>query len=120
MYLRYMDASNVLGNKSRLSPPVFIKPDLTAEERAMESLLLKERRRLIEKGVSRRHIRIGNQSLIVHNKVNAKIQNSQLVIEFPTTVSLDTSHDVTLDISHDMATGNSTVQTELTAPDTSN
>ena len=41
--------------KSKLSPAVFVKPDLTTEERAMESLLLKERRILIEKGVSRQH-----------------------------------------------------------------
>ena len=52
-FLRYTDASNILGNKNQLSPSVFIKPDLIADERAMESLLLKERRRLIEKGVSR-------------------------------------------------------------------
>ena len=69
-FLRYTDASNVLGNKSQLSPPVFIKPDLTAKERAMESLLLKDRRRLIKQGISRQHIRIGNQSLFVHNKVH--------------------------------------------------
>ena len=87
---------------SQVSPPVFIKPNLTAKERAMESLLLKERKRLIEQHVSGWHIRIGNQSFFVHNKVHAKIQNSQLVIESPTTVTLDTSHDT--------ATGNSSAQ----------
>ena len=52
-FLRYTDASNILSNKSKLSKPVFVKPDLTSEERAIESLLLKERRALIEKGVGR-------------------------------------------------------------------
>ena len=93
-FLRYKDVSNILGNKSKLSPLVFVKPDLTAEERAMESLLLKERRILIDKGVSRQHIKIRNQSLIVLNKVHAKIQNSQLVIESPATATLDTSHNI--------------------------
>ena len=110
-FLRYTDASNVLGNKTKLSPLVFVKPDLTAEERAMESLLLKERRALIEKGVSRQHIRIRNQSLIVHNKVHTKIQNSQLVVEPPATVTLDASHNI--------ITSDSTAKMESTAPETS-
>jgi len=52
--LRSTDASNILRNKSKLTSvtkfdsPIFIKPDLTLEERSEESLLLKERRCLIE------------------------------------------------------------------------
>ena len=111
-FLRYTDVSNILGNKSKLSPLVFVKPDLTAEERAMEFLLLKERRILIDKGVSRQHIKVKNQSLIVHNKVHAKIQNSQLVVESPATATLDTSHNI--------ITSDSKAQMELMAPETSN
>ena len=55
-----------------------MKPDLTAEERVAESLLLKERRCLIEKGVARQFIKIRNQSLFVLNKLHATIQNQQL------------------------------------------
>ena len=55
-----------------------MKPDLTSEERAMESLLLKEWRALIEKGVARHFIKIRNQSLFVFNKLHAKIQNQKL------------------------------------------
>ena len=51
----------------------------------MESLLLKEKRSLIEKGISRQHIKIRNQSLLVHDKVHTKILNYQLFIESPTT-----------------------------------
>jgi len=57
-FLRYTDASNILNNKTKLSKPVYAKPDLSAEERAVESMLLKERRFLIEKGVSRQLIKI--------------------------------------------------------------
>ena len=77
-FLRYTDASNIINNKSKLSKPVFVKPDLTSEERAAESLLLKERRCLIEKGIARQSIQIRNQSLFVSNKLHAKIQNQQL------------------------------------------
>jgi len=77
-FLRYSDASNLLNGKSKLSKPIYVKPDLTPEERAMESLLLKERKSLIEKGIGRQFIKIRNQSLFVFNKLHAKIQNQQL------------------------------------------
>ena len=77
-FLRYADASSILNGKSKLTKPVFVKPDLTAEERVAESLLLKERRCLIEKGVARQFIKIRNQSLFVLNKLHATIQNQQL------------------------------------------
>ena len=77
-FLRYTDVSNILYSKSKLSKPVYVKPDLSAEERAMESLLLKERRSLIEKGIGRQFIKIRNQSLFVFNKLHAKIQDREL------------------------------------------
>ena len=78
-FLRYTDAFSILNSKSKLSKPVFVKPDLTAEERVAESLLLKERRCLIEKGIARHPcIKIRNQSLFVLNKLHATIQNQQL------------------------------------------
>ena len=77
-FLRYTDASTILNNKTKLSKPVYVKPDLSAEERAVESMLLKERRCLIEKGVARQFIKIRNQSLFVLNKLHAKVQNKQL------------------------------------------
>ena len=76
--LRSADASNILQNKSKLASSIYIKPDLTPEEKAIESLLLKERRSLIQKGFSRQHIKIRNQSLYVQNKLHASIRNSKL------------------------------------------
>ena len=64
-FLRYSDASNLLNSKSKLSKPIYVKPDLTPEERAMESLLLKERKSLIEKGIGKQFIKIRNQSLFI-------------------------------------------------------
>jgi len=74
-FLRYSDASNLLNSKSKLSNLVYVKPDLSPEERAMESLLLKEWRSLIEMGVARQ---FSNKAYFVFNKLHAKIQNQQL------------------------------------------
>ena len=74
-----------------------MKTDLSAEERAMESLLLKERRSLIEKGIGRQFIKIRNQSLFVFNKLHAKIQDQELQqVSAPSTtihVSLDAEQE---------------------------
>ena len=51
-FLRSADTANILRNKAQLSSPIYIKPDLTHEERIQESMLLKERRSLIDKGVN--------------------------------------------------------------------
>jgi len=67
-FLRYSDAFNLLNSKSKLSKPIYVKPDLSPEERAMESLLLKERKSLIEKGIGRQFIKIRNQSLFVFSQ----------------------------------------------------
>ena len=69
-FLRYSDASNLLNSKSKLSNLVYVKPDLSPEERAMESLLLKEWRSLIEMGVARQ---FNNKAYFMFNKLHAKI-----------------------------------------------
>ena len=59
-FLRSSVALDVLSNKSKLDTSVYIKFDLTPEERHKEMLLLKERRALINKGVERKEIKIHN------------------------------------------------------------
>ena len=39
-FIRYSDASHLLNSRSKLSKPIYVKPDLSPEERAVESLLL--------------------------------------------------------------------------------
>ena len=51
-FLQAADAMYLLSNKSKLKSQVFLKPDLTPEVRAKESLLLKERWSLIQKALS--------------------------------------------------------------------
>jgi len=75
--LRYSDASNLLNCKSKLSKPVYVKPDLSPEERAIESLLLKERRSL---GVARQFIKIRNQSIFVFKYTSCQDTKSTTAI----------------------------------------
>ena len=49
------------------------KPDLSSQERLCESLLLKERWKLIQAGTDRRHIKIRRSSLIVSGKFHAEV-----------------------------------------------
>ena len=67
--IRVADVSSVLSKRGLLSHPVFIKPDLTPEERERDSVLLKERWSLIQSGVVRRDIRIRDSRLYVKNKL---------------------------------------------------
>jgi len=82
--LRSTDASNILRNKSKLTSvtkfdsPIFTEPDLTPEERSLELLLLKERRRLIERGISHKQIKIRNYGIYIDNKPHCQVMGSTL------------------------------------------
>ena len=82
-FLRSIDISNVLRNKSKLKSGIFLKPDLSADEQAKESLLLKERWSLIQKGVERKRIKLRNFSIFVDNQTHCKVEGSQLVFKSP-------------------------------------
>ena len=53
-FLRSIDASMALSKISEFKSPIRIKPDLSPEERAQESVLLKEHWSLIQKGAERK------------------------------------------------------------------
>ena len=67
---------HILSNKKLLQPPVYIKPDLTLDERKAELLLLKERRVLINKDVTRNLIKLCKSQLLVDNYLHCLVQNS--------------------------------------------
>ena len=77
-FLRAADATYLLSNKSKLKSQVFLKPDLTPEDRAKESLLLKERWSLIQKGTERKLIKLHNYSIFVNGQLHCKVVESQL------------------------------------------
>ena len=79
-FLHSIDVSNVLRNKSKLKSGIFLKPDLFADERAKESLLLKEWWSLIQKG---KRIKLQNFIIFVDNQAHCKVEGSQLVFQSP-------------------------------------
>jgi len=77
-FLRFADVDYVLSIKLKLESKLFLKPDLTSEERAKESLLLKERWSLIQKGVERRQIRMRNYRIFINNQLHCKVVGTKL------------------------------------------
>jgi len=81
-FLRSNTAVDILSSKSKLEAPIYIKPDLSPQERQRERLLLKERRCLIEKGSERRYIKIRNDSLYLNNKLHCKVNSDGSKLEY--------------------------------------
>lgn len=77
-FTRVSDVTLILSQRSKLSnfPSISIKADLTRSERAIESLLLKERRSLITSGIDRKLIKIRGNSIFVNNKRHGKATES--------------------------------------------
>ena len=73
-----IDANTILANKSVLSSPLFIKPDMTASERAIESALLKQRWLLTEAGYHRKQIKFSNNRIYVSGKIFGQVTNGEL------------------------------------------
>ena len=88
-FLRSSVALDVLSNKTKLDTPVYLKPDLTPEERHKEMLLLKERRVLINKGVERKEIKIRNDSIFINNRFHCRVSDSSANLEFCTPATHD-------------------------------
>lgn len=78
-FIRSYDVASILSNRRNLAslPGISIKPDLTPEERKVESLLLKERRSLIDAGVERRDIQLKGNSLLVNKAKHGYVVNSE-------------------------------------------
>ena len=83
-FLRSNTAIDILSSKSKLEAPIYIKPDLTPQERQKERLLLKERRSLIDNGTERRYIKIRNDSLYLNNKLHCKVSTDGNKLEYVT------------------------------------
>ena len=93
---RTIDVSILLSKAAKSLPKgIRIKPDMTREERHIESLLLKERWSLIQSGLDRRAIRIRSDKIFVNNKLHGQVVNSSYVPHhLQTTVSgMDTSNN---------------------------
>ena len=66
-----------------MSHPFFVKPDLSPEERLRDSILLKERWKLIEAGTMRNEIKIRKNCLYVKGTLYGKLINSNFQLSTP-------------------------------------
>jgi len=78
-FLRALDASTVLFNRSKIKNPIMIKPDLTPEERKIESILLHERWNLIQQGINRKTIKLRNRQILVNNRLHGKVSDFKFI-----------------------------------------
>ena len=86
-FLRVTDVTSILKSKIKLKSPVYVKPDLSPEEQTKQSLLLKERRLLIQKGTDRRNIKVRNNSILVNDQPYCELNGLNLVFNQSPTAS---------------------------------
>lgn len=75
-FIRSADAYSVLAKKSSLSHPIFIRPDMTREERISHSILMKERWKLIESGVNRKDLKVRGKGIYVKDLLHGKLDSN--------------------------------------------
>ena len=94
---RSSDVQSILMQRNKLSskPSNAIKPDKSPEERKVESLLLKERRSLIDAGVERSSIRIKGNSIFVNKHKYGVISDSSFQKCPPVSDQYDHTIDLT-------------------------
>ena len=70
------EVNNILFNRRNLTSPEFIKPDLSPADRKIQSLLLTERRKLLDSGTDRSSIKIRKSSLYLNGKLYGSVVDS--------------------------------------------
>ena len=93
---RSIDVSAILANRWSLSSPFLIKPDMSPDERTIESTLLGERWSLIQAGHDRKRIKISNNRIYLDSKlfgevIDSHFQRSNNQDPQPTTINSNTS-----------------------------
>ena len=108
-FARSCDAVNVLSNRHRLSkvdcPNVSLKPFMSIAERKTESILLKERRALIDSGVERKYIKIRGNSIYVNN-IKVGSANKDSFVRHKTLQGQSQDNDTSIVISTNVASNN--------------
>jgi len=72
-----VDITSVLTKRGSLSKAYLIKADMTQEQHRLEIILMRERWKLIQSGVSRTHIKIRDSNIYVKNKLHGSVMGSE-------------------------------------------
>ena len=96
---RSCDVLSILSKRAKLAdmPGISIKPDMSKEQRKVESVLLYERRKLIQSGIVSKCIRLKGDSLFVNNKKHGSVVNfkfNAIVLEVSTMSPPSTSNNL--------------------------
>ena len=76
---RAVDSTLLLSKASALPKGIRVKPDMSQEERLVESLLLKVRWQQIENGIERKQIKIHNNKIFIQNRLHGQVIDSVFV-----------------------------------------
>ena len=64
--------------------PYWVKPDLSREDRLIESVLLKKRWDLITSGIPKKDIKLGYSGLFVKRSLNGRVVNGSYIFQSTT------------------------------------
>ena len=78
---RACDAASILANRRKLSQHrhISIKPQMSPDERKIESLLLRERRSLILQGTDRKMIKIRNNRIYINKQLHGQVSTNEFI-----------------------------------------
>ena len=92
--VRSVDVQFLLSKAGETPSPMRIQPDLTAQERTIRSVLLRERRSLISSGTDKRNIKLRQDSLYVGSRLYGRVVDGRFACSSPpTSHSTQADHD---------------------------
>ena len=75
-FLRTIDVATILSNRGTLKAPLFIKQDLSSEEKKLDSILMNERWKLIQAGHNHKSIKIRKNSIFLNGNLFGHLDGS--------------------------------------------
>ena len=90
-FIRICDINKTFSKVRHIPKPYILKPDMSRSQRVRESVLLKERWALIQNGISRKHIKIRDDCLLVNNHLHGRAVNQIFEIDFASPIGLHTT-----------------------------
>ena len=104
---RSYDVSSILANRQNLPKGLTIKPDLSPAERAVESLLMKERWQLIQSGQNKKDVKIYGSKIFLKGNLYGSVIDSKFVHNSPSNVTHQQEDNTTASHSLSMDTESS-------------
>ena len=98
MLNRTADVRTVLSNRSSVPTPYRIKPDLSPEEREVDTIFLKHRWSFIQSGVDRKDIKLSTNCLYVKHALYGVVKDSMFITKETNRSSAQNENQRILDV----------------------